>query len=91
MLLLSFAFSAVISYFNVFASESYSGLKSSIMAKSCFCSTSSSRIKTALGGSTAKLSSPILQLPIKSVVLADPIILLGLSERILSYQIHHLT
>ena len=74
------AFSAVISYFNVFASGSYCGLKSSITPKSCLCSTSSSRIKTALGGSTAKLFVPILQLPIKSVVLADPTILSGLSE-----------
>lgn len=54
------AFSAVISYLNVFASESYSGLKSSIMANSCLCS-SSSKTRTALGGSAAKLSGPVLQ------------------------------
>ena len=74
------AFSAAISNFNVFASGSYSGLKSSITPKSCLCSTSSSIIKTALGGSTAKLFYPILQLLIKSVVFADPTILSGLSE-----------
>jgi hypothetical protein len=34
----------------------------------------------ALGGSTAKLFGPVLQLPTKSVVLADATILSGLSE-----------
>jgi hypothetical protein len=43
------AFSAIISYFNVFASGSYSGLKSSNTANSCL-SSRSSRIRTALGG-----------------------------------------
>ena len=74
------AFSAVISYLNVFASGSYSGLKSSITPKSCLCSHHHLESETALGGSTAKLFVPILQLPIKSVVLADPTILSGLSE-----------
>ena len=64
------AFSAVMSNFNVFASESYSGLKSSITAISCL-SSSSSTTRAALGGSIAKLFGPVLQLPIKSVVSID--------------------
>jgi hypothetical protein len=73
-------FSATISYLNVFASGSYSGLKSSITAKSCLYSTSSWTTRATLGGSTAKLFAPVLQLPIKSVVSIDSTILFGLSE-----------
>jgi hypothetical protein len=74
-------FSATISYLNVFASESYSGLKSSITAKSCLCPVaSSSTTRATLGGSTAKLFAPVLQLPIKSAVSIDATILFGLSE-----------
>ena len=53
------------------------------MAKSCLCCSTSSRIKTAFGGSAAKLSGPILQLPIKWVVSTDDTILSGLSENII--------
>jgi hypothetical protein len=77
-------FSATISYLNVFASESYTGLKSSITAKSCLCSAAlSSTTRATLGGSMAKLFAPILQLPIKSAVFSDDTILLGLSENMI--------
>jgi hypothetical protein len=47
---------------------------------SCLCSTSSSTTRATLGGSTAKLFGPVLQLPIKSAVSIDATILSGLSE-----------
>jgi len=50
-------------------------------AKSCLCSAAlSSTTRATLGGSTTKLSGPVLQLPIESAVSTDATIPSGLSE-----------